>query len=193
MNVEIKNRFSGKIILCGEYKSIKECLEKNRKANLSWANLSGANLSGADLYGANLSRAYLSGANLHGANLHGANLYGADLYGADLSGANLYGAYLSEADLHEAYLSGADLSRANLSGAYLHGEKLDKTPIQILGLLWPVLITKQQIKIGCEIHKVDEWDSFKDSRIKLMDEKALDWWKIYKPIIMSLHKKHCEG
>lgn len=143
MNVEIKNRFSGEIILCGEYKSIKECLEKNRKANLFGANLSWANLSGANLSRADLPR--------------------------------------------------ADLSGANLSGADLYGAKLDKTPIQILGLLWPIMITKLYIKIGCEIHNADEWDSFKDSRIKLMGEKALDWWKCYKPIIMDLHKKHCEG
>jgi hypothetical protein len=37
--IEIKNRFDGKIILCGEYESIKYCLEKNRTADLSSANL----------------------------------------------------------------------------------------------------------------------------------------------------------
>ena len=45
MKIEIKNRFNGEIILCGEYESIKECLEKN-----SGADLHGANLYGADLY-----------------------------------------------------------------------------------------------------------------------------------------------
>ena len=67
MNIEIRNRYDNKIILCGEYENIKACLEKNKKANLSEANLSGAdlsrtNLSGADLSGADLSGAYLSGA-----------------------------------------------------------------------------------------------------------------------------------
>ena len=55
MKIEIKLRFdSSKIILCGEYESIKECLEKNQGANLSGADLRGADLSGADLRGADL-------------------------------------------------------------------------------------------------------------------------------------------
>jgi hypothetical protein len=82
MNVEIKSRWDNKIILCGEYESIKDCLEKNKGANLRGANLGGANLRGANL----------GGANLRGANLGGANLRGANLGGADLGGANLWGA-----------------------------------------------------------------------------------------------------
>lgn len=35
--IEIKNRFSDKIILAGKYESIKECLEKNRGADLRGA------------------------------------------------------------------------------------------------------------------------------------------------------------
>jgi len=34
MNIEIKNRYTGSIILCGEYESIKDCCERNRGANL---------------------------------------------------------------------------------------------------------------------------------------------------------------
>ena len=130
MKIEIKNRYTNKIILCGEYESVKECLEKNRTTNLYGASLYGASLDGANLYGANLSGAYLSGAsldgaNLYGANLSGANLYGANLYGAYLSGANLSGANLDGANLSGAYLSGANLSGANLYGANLYGANLD--------------------------------------------------------------------
>ena len=46
-----------KVILCGQYESIKDCLEKNRGAYLGDANLGGANLEGANLEGA-----YLGGA-----------------------------------------------------------------------------------------------------------------------------------
>ena len=62
MKIEIRNRWDNKIILCGEYESIKDCLEKNRGANLVGANLVGANLGGANLGGANLGGAYLEGA-----------------------------------------------------------------------------------------------------------------------------------
>ena len=113
-NIEIKNRFSGKVIICGNYKSIKDCLEKNKTANLSGANLSGANL---------------------------------------------------------------------------YGEKPTKNPLQILGLKYWVLILERQIKIGCEIHKAEEWEKFDDERIKKMDKGALEWWKIYKPIILGLWKE----
>ena len=34
MKIEIKNRFTGTVILCGEYESIKDCLERNRGADL---------------------------------------------------------------------------------------------------------------------------------------------------------------
>ena len=42
MKIEIRNRYDDKIILCGEYESVKDCLEKNRGANLVGANLVGA-------------------------------------------------------------------------------------------------------------------------------------------------------
>ncbi len=70
MEISIKNRWDNKVIICGEYESIKECLEKNRGAYLRGANLRGANLRGA----------YLRGANLGGANLRGAYLRGAKNY-----------------------------------------------------------------------------------------------------------------
>jgi hypothetical protein len=75
MKVEIKNRYDNKVILCGEYESIKDCLEKNRGADLSGADLWGADLKGADLWGADLKGADLSGANLGGAYLGGAKNY----------------------------------------------------------------------------------------------------------------------
>jgi len=163
MLIEIKNRFNDKIILSGEYEKLKDCLEKNYRADLSEANLSGANLSGANLYGADLSRADLSRADLSEANLSGANLYGANLYGAnlsranlsraDLSGANLYGADLSRADL-----SRANLSRANLSGADLYGANGIILPvISISGTKHKFYYQDGKIRIGCEIHTVAEW------------------------------------
>ena len=141
MKIEIKNRFNGKIILCGEYESIKDCLEKNRDANLGGADLRDANLRGADLTGADLRDAYLRG----------------------------------------AYLRGADF----------YGEKIDKEPMQIIGLKYFILITKEQIKIGCEVHKAEEWKKFDDKRILEMDGKeALVWWKDNKKFVLDCHKKH---
>ena len=42
MKVEIKNRFTGSIIISGDYESLKNCLEHNRGAYLGDADLGGA-------------------------------------------------------------------------------------------------------------------------------------------------------
>ena len=56
--IKIVSRWdSSKILICGKYESVKDCLEKNK----------GADLRGADLEGANLRGAYLEGADLIGA------------------------------------------------------------------------------------------------------------------------------
>jgi len=111
MKIEIKHYITGKILLGGEYESIKDCLEKNRGADLTWANLTEADLTGADLTGADLTRA-----NLTGADLTGADLRWADLARANLTRANLVRADLTGADLTGANLTGADLTWVNLTG-----------------------------------------------------------------------------
>jgi uncharacterized protein YjbI with pentapeptide repeats len=121
MNIEIKDRWTGIVILCGEYESMKACLEQNSRVSLS----------GADLYEANLSRADLYGVDLHGANLHGADLYKANLSRANLSRADLSRADLSRANLYKADLSGADLSGANLYRA-IGVNKYLAAPLQLL-------------------------------------------------------------
>ena len=67
MKITIKHRITYKVIIEGEYDSIKDALQKNRGADLSGADLRGADLSGADLRDADLSGADLSGADLRGA------------------------------------------------------------------------------------------------------------------------------
>jgi len=178
MKIEIKNRFNDKIILYGEYESIKECLERNNGADLREADLIGANLSGASLNGADLSGASLNGADLSGANFYGADLSGADLSEADLSEASLYeanlngadlnGANLSRADLSEANLSGASLNGADLSGASLNGANLSGASlyeakniqlpiINLTGSRHHFFYLNGEIQIGCEKHTVAHW------------------------------------
>ena len=63
MNIKIKHRFTGTIIIAGKYASIKDAVVGNR-ADLRGADLRGADLRDADLRGADLIRADLSGADL---------------------------------------------------------------------------------------------------------------------------------
>lgn len=89
--IEIKHRFSGRVLYRHEGETVKEAVYAAFKAGavLGGAVLRGADLRGADLRGEDLSGAVLSGADLRGADLRGAFLSGADLRDADLSGAFL--------------------------------------------------------------------------------------------------------
>jgi len=95
MRVVIKNRFTGDILIDGEYESLRHACEAN-KTNLRDANLGGANLCGANLRYATLYDANLRDANLRGANLSDANLRDANLRDANLRDANLRGEILSK-------------------------------------------------------------------------------------------------
>ena len=74
--MEIKSRWSDKVLFAAEANSIKELVEKAVEED---ANLRGADLIGANLRGANLIDADLRGADLRDANLIDANLRGANL------------------------------------------------------------------------------------------------------------------
>ena len=95
---QIKNRYTGEIIVEMEAETLKEVVEKN-KVILRGADLWGANLRGANLRGADLQEANLRGVDLQGADLREANLWGANFWGADLQKVNLQGANLRGTDL----------------------------------------------------------------------------------------------
>ena len=189
MKIQIKSWINASILFECEADSLKIAVELAVKQR---ADLQGADLQGADLRGADLQGAYLRGADLQGADLRGAYLQGADLQEAYLRGANLQRANLQGAYLQGAYLQGANLQGAYLRGAYLRGEKLDKAPLMIQGMKWDILITKQQIFIGCQQHKAEEWFKFKDKEISDMHEEALVWWKANRELIKSLWESHCK-
>lgn len=90
----------------------------------------------------------------------------------EIDAETLIGAYLSG-----AYLRGADLSGANLSGADL---------IIITWMYWTVYITRGHIRVGCQAHSLETWKDFSDDEISAMDNRALDFWKENKSMIISL-------
>ena len=134
----------------------------------------------------NLTDARLDGASLVGANLYGASLVGANLDGASLVGANLTDARLDGAKLDGARLVGAKLDGAKLVGANLDGEILNKAPISLLNLHWPVLITSQYMRIGCQRHTHKEWGAFTDREIKSMAPGAISFWRKWKAPLLAL-------
>ena len=173
----------------------KEDLQKILRLHGVWVRGDGgvcANLSGANLIGAILSGANLIGAILSDAILSGANLSGAILSDADLSGANLRGADLSDANLSCANLSGANLSCANLRGANLRGAIMWSTIGNGRELksihcgTYDIAFTRDVMQIGCKRFLVADWFSFDDKAIASMDVGALDFWRVWKPILQQI-------
>jgi uncharacterized protein YjbI with pentapeptide repeats len=163
VKIEIKNRFTGKILF--EFETENNTILKTLKEAI----MRDADLRGADLRDAYLRDAYLRGADLRGANLSDADLRDAYLRGADLRGANLSGADLSDADLRGADLRGADLSGANLSDAYLSGAdlrglKIQKTAV-FTGLYkyiaMPIITqdNKHYVRLGCYTRLLSDWQN----------------------------------
>ncbi len=105
--------------------------------------------------------------------------------GVSLRDANLCGANLRGANLYDANLRGA-----NLCGANLFGEKLKKPPVLIENLNWSVTITDVHMKIGCQLHTIEDWRSFSDDEIDRMSPQALVFWKKHNVALLALCDAH---
>ena len=168
----------------------KEDLQKILRLHGVWVRGDGgvcANLSGANLIGAILSDAILSGANLSGAILSDADLSGANLRGADLSDANLSGANLIGANLSGANLSCANLRGANLRGAIMWSTIGNGRELKSIHCgTYDIAFTRDVMQIGCKRFLVADWFSFDDKAIASMDVGALDFWRVWKPILQQI-------
>ena len=149
---------------------------KHKITNEVLLTIEGDSLQAANLQGANLQGADLQAADLRYANLQGADLQAADLRYANLQGANLKGAYLQAANLQGADLQAADLRYADLP----------TDVIRIDGMLWDVTILHGHMRIGCQHHHVDEWESFTDDEISKMDDDAMKFWQANKQKLITI-------
>ena len=84
---------------------------------------------------------------------------------------------------------------ANVSGnAEVYGDTIEKendlVNITSNAGSYNITITPNHIKIGCQYHSKTAWFKFTDNEIIKMDgEKAVMWWKTWKPILKSI----CDG
>ena len=91
----------------------------------------------------------------------------------------------------DAWVSGD----ANVSGnAEVYGDKIEKENdlINITSNAgsYNITITQNHIKIGCQYHSKTAWFKITENKIRKMDgQKAVDWWKTWKPILISI----CDG
>lgn len=181
---------SDHVLVDGDYQTISELVEKNKhdlkNADLQIADLHGVNLRTANLAGADLSKADLAGTDLSMADLRDTNFDGADLYGTKFCGAKLEGAKFDG-----QHIVDAQRFAARLIGAYIDNEHLLRQPIFIHGLLWPVLITDNFMRIGCQRWEHQEWRDFSDRDIHDMDTiNAVKFWSRYKKFLLDLCREH---
>lgn len=103
-----------------------------------------------------------------------------------------------EPDGERADLSDADLSAADLRGADLHDTKIGSI-CSLWGTIgnmreikslqcdtWIVTYTSTNMQIGCQLHAIADWWQFSDDDISQMDVRALDWWRVWKPILQRI-------
>lgn len=86
------------------------------------------------------------------------------------------------ANLRDASLIGANLRVADLFNTTgdknrIHTIQTSKYTINILD--------KNIVQIGCERHEIVEWLSFDDATISKMDNGALEWWRVWKPMLIQ--------
>jgi len=93
-----------------------------------------------------------------------------------------------------AYAFGNSLLFANAcapSGARLSDDMYaTKKVIYIDGLGWPVTISDNHIRIGYEVHTIDEWAAFPYREIALMSPEILGFWERWKIVIMAAAFEH---
>lgn len=93
---------------------------------------------------------------------------------------------------HQAWLNDqvggerANLRGADLSGANLRGMGNMKHIKAIQADTWNIGYTHDTMQIGCQRHLIAEWWAFSDEEISRMDSRALEWWKVWKPILQAM-------
>ena len=172
MQFEIRNRWTGAVIFTAELGEEYEGATYGEKL------------------GAAVKVAVKTGSDLTYANLTCANLTYANLTGADLTGANL-----TDADLTDADLTYANLTRSNLAGAaWCNGVVIQRVPLQLFGLRYPVTILDDHMVIRCESHTLAEWAAFDDNRIiRMGGREALMFWRAHKEGLLAIARGDGRG
>jgi hypothetical protein len=74
----------------------------------------------------------------------------------------------------------------------LFGQKIEKTPIQINNLTWPIIITEHHMKIGCQVHTHQEWEDFTGDELAAMDNDAFEFAEKWRSILLMMCHEHAK-
>jgi len=182
--MQIKHKYTGKVLFELECENIKTLVEEAVKAKVG---LIGANLRYIDLEGADLEGVNFKDANLKDADLRGTNLKDAILTGANLADVDLMGANLKNANLTDANLEGADLIGANLEDVRVWNTIGNKREVRSMQIeTYSITFTKDFLQIGCEGYAIEKWRNISDKDIYKLNNEALMFWHKWKPIIFTI-------
>jgi hypothetical protein len=87
---------------------------------------------------------------------------------------------------------GGNFLGGNFRGGDFWGEKLTIKPLCVYGLTWQVIITGEQMEIGCQRHTHTEWAEFDDDAISVMESRAADFWRENKAMLLSMCALHAQ-
>jgi len=139
--VEIRDRFTGKIIHSGDFANIKtlvlDAVEKGislryanlRGADLRWIRLEGADFSCANLNGANLSRSELTFTNFRHARVDNATLINTNFNFCDFIGANFSCSDFSKSTMLKVNVLSANFIQTDLTNSRLEGVNFSQTKL----------------------------------------------------------------
>ena len=89
-----------------------------------------------------------------------------------------------------AHLSGNTIAKGKtVFGGDMYATR-EAVYISGLGWGWPITISDNHIKIGCQIHTIDEWAKFSYKEIAAMDVMAIGWWITWGNIILTIARNH---
>lgn len=157
-----------------------------RQVDFSNADLRGSDFNNSEFRRATLYESDFSESDLRGVDMCLANLRGSLLIGADMRDSNIRFSVFSKADLRKADLRGTDLTNTITEGTILPAtDKIIYLPV------WKPHMQRDLIRIGCQCHQTDEWESFTNQEIASMHPLALDWWREHRDLILTTARE-CE-
>jgi hypothetical protein len=132
------------------------------------------------------------GGNFLGGDFRGGDFWGGDFWGGNFRGGNFRGGDFWGGNFRGGNFRGGDFWGGNFLGGDFRGEKLTIKPLCVYGLTWRVIITGEQMEIGCQRHTHTEWAEFDDSAISVMESHAADFWVEHKAMLLSMCALHAQ-
>ena len=138
-----------------------------------------AKFRNVNLHEVDFSRCMLAHLTITNSILTDAQLVESSYIAANFTDSNLQGANCNSSSFIGAILTGVNLTNVSLWNTIGNGEEIKS--LQLEG--WPIAYTAENLQIGCENHKINDWWEFSDCEISEMDDDdddALEWWYKYK-------------